>query len=71
MRIKILVITLNRLWIFLKCLSPLVDKIVDFYASIMNEIDNRKRDDLNYDLEGYLYFKDESKSALRNFFKRT
>ena len=37
----------------------------------MNEIDNRKRDDLNYDLEDYLYFKDESKSALRNFFKRT
>lgn len=48
--------------------EPLVDKIVDFYASIMNEIDNLKRDDLNYDLEDYLYFKDESKSALRNFF---
>lgn len=60
---------------FSKMPEPLVDKIVDFYASIMNQIDNLKRDDLNCDLDSYhmdyLYeydnFKsDEAKSALRN-----
>lgn len=51
---------------FSKMPEPLVNKIVNFYVSIMNEIDNLKRDDLNYDLEDYLYFKDEDKSELRN-----